>query len=111
MSEYSSGLTFGKACNMYKEAIKHALKYEEYAGSDEYGNPVLIPIDSQEARDIILRAYDETVYQALQALASCRAMETLYKRKTGSDFDFREYMEEMGRETQRFHDYVYEKHE
>jgi len=111
MGKYGAGLTFGKVCNMEKETIKHALKYEEYVGNDEYGNPVLIPITSQEAREIILGAYDEAVYQALQALASCRAMETLYKQKTGADFDFWEYTEEMEKEVQRFNDYVYEKHE
>lgn len=47
MGKYGNGITFGKACNMEKEEIRHALKNEGYACDDEFGNPVYVPITKE----------------------------------------------------------------
>lgn len=58
----------------------------------------------------MLLTYDEIVYQALQMATSGRALERLFKDKTGkhtTDF-FPDYLRLMAEKETKYNDYVYE---
>lgn len=101
-------MTFADKCNNYKDEIKHALNNEVIAGYDDKGSPVYEKTDKKETSETILRIFDEVVYQALDALASGRALERLYKEKTGEDPSLKDYMRLEKEEKQKYNDYIYE---
>ena len=103
MSKYGSGLTFGQVCNLEKAEIKQALagKVIDYYDDDE--NPVYRDGTKEETDRVILQAYDEAVFQGLQAMASNR----VYARLAES-VDLDKYFELRGEEALKYNDYVYE---
>lgn len=76
MGEYGPGMTFQKQCNLEKKKIKAALEGFELDidTDDKY------PISKERAGRLILDAYDEAVYQAIQAMQAGRAMEAMLKK-------------------------------
>ena len=111
MSKYGSGLTFGQVCNLEKAEIKQALagKVIDYYDDDE--NPVYRDGTKEETDRVILEAYDEAVFQGLQAMASGRALERLLNESVSKRKRHqiqRDYMGYAAEELTRFNDYVYE---
>lgn len=109
MSKYGSGLTFGQVCNREKEEIKQAL-----AGNvlhyHEDGIPIWRDGMKEETDRVILEAYDEVVYQALEAMTAGRTMERLFLEVTGKPmaYYFETYARIRAEEAEKYHDYEYE---
>ena len=109
MISYAPGQTFGKACDIEKERIKHALKAELVCGENESGF-VYAKAPWPDCKKFILTAYDEVVYQAKMAMDTARALERLATMKYGFSVrkDFADYLATIEEERQKFNDYHYE---
>lgn len=85
MSKYGSGLTFNQVCQYEREAIIQAIDNKKVINETEegfeYGE-----CSKEEAKEIILDAYDEACYQAKQAFAFNRAEEAFLKQKMGEEW-------------------------
>ena len=106
MAEYGPGLTLGQRFNYDKERIKHALAGELLCGEDENGFVYELST-KEECEAYILSAFDEAVFQCLQANDSGRAMERIM-RNHGLAINMPEYMREVEKAHREFNDYVYE---
>lgn len=97
---YSSRAGFKAACQMDREGIEKALKGQMFTGEDAAGNPKWGEIDPRvtSAKEIILGAYDEAVFQAEAAMRSAEALETVAEKY---GFSIKEHMAEIMRETLR----------
>lgn len=98
--KYASGISFKAAHQMDREGIEKALKGQMFTGEDAAGNPVWGEIDSKitSAKEIILGAYDEAVFQAAAAMRSAEALETVAEKY---GFSVKDHMAEIMRETLR----------
>ncbi len=86
-------MTYDKKCVMMKEHIKHAFNNQLFDYEDEDGNPIYRPCTKKEAEEYILSAFDDAVYQALNAMHSGRALEYILKQHGHGDVNIREYQE------------------
>lgn len=77
MARYGSGLSFKEASALDREQILHALKGEMIGGQGKEEGVYYVPIDKKvtSAKEIILAAYDEAVFQAKSAMRSANALE------------------------------------
>lgn len=107
MSEYASGLTFGKCCNLDKDRIKHALKGELFCGEDENGF-LYEKASKEDCERYILQAYDNAVFHAKQAMDSGRVLDRMLRDIVGDKLDMSKYIAYMGEETLKFNDYEFE---
>ena len=78
MGAYGSGISFAKACQYDKERIKRALQGELMCGEDENGF-LYAKASKEECDAYILSAYDNAVYEGLEAMRSGRAFERIGK--------------------------------
>lgn len=110
MSKYGSGLTFGQVCNQEKEEIKQALAGKVIDYYDFNENPFYRDGVKEETDRVILEAYDEAVYQALEAMTAGRTMERLFLEVTGKPmaYYFETYAKIRAEEAEKYHDYEYE---
>jgi len=76
MGMYGSGISFAEACNFDKMRIKAALEGFEL----DIDTGEKYPIGDEQAREIILNAYDEAVYQGLTAMRSGKALESIAEK-------------------------------
>lgn len=108
MSEYGPGMTIGKAAELDKERVRHALMGELACGEDDCGF-VYESASREECERYVLEVIDNWVYQAKQLADSGRAMERVAKSHGFSVMNhFREYIDEMGKASREFDDYIYE---
>lgn len=75
MGEYGPGMTFQQQCNFEKKKIKAALEGFEL----DIDTGERIPVSKERANRLILDAYDEAVYQGIQAMQAGRVMESILK--------------------------------
>lgn len=104
MGKYGSGVSFCEACQNDKESIKHALKLEDW---DCDTGRIVQGISMREAEDIILSAYDQAVYMALQFWASEKAIVELTGFEVKNNDELMAYME-AHQKALRETDYVFE---
>lgn len=109
MGEYGPGLTSGQTFMLDKERIKRALMGELVCGENDNGFEYA-PAPQEECRKFILQAYDNAVYQCIQAHSSGRAMERLIRKETKlSDVEIlQKFVPLMQEETLKYNDYEYE---
>lgn len=93
MSKYGSGVSFDSVCKYEKEAILKALEGQKVVDETEDGF-VYGECDKEEAKQIILDAFEEVCYQAKQAFAFGRAQENFLKEKMGEKW-YAEYSAEF----------------
>ncbi len=110
MSKYGSGLTFGKVCNRGKAEIVMALAGKVFDGYDDEGAAIWRKGTKEQTNRVILEAYDEAVYQALEAMTAGRTMERLFLEVTGKPmaYYFETYAKIRAEEADKYHDYEYE---
>lgn len=84
-------MTYDKECVFMKEKIKHAFNNQLFEYEDDDGNMIYRPCTKQEAEEYILSAFDNVVYQALNAMHSGRALEHILKQHGHGDVSLREY--------------------
>jgi len=93
MSEYGSGMTFKRACELDRERIIHALKGELVCDETDTGF-VYADAPKEECDEFILSAFDNVVYHAEQAFHSGRALEKMLKDNDVS-YDLKDYMKAL----------------
>ncbi len=98
-------MTFGTQCMQYKDEIKHALNNEVIGWYNDDGDPIYVKAEKKETTEVILNIFDEIVHQGLSDLTSGRALDRLYKEKTGQEPDLHEYMKILQEEALKFDDY------
>lgn len=110
MGKYGS-ISFEQACNYDKEEIKAAFDGMIRTGGTERGFTYeKADIPQEELIKMVLSAYDEVVYHAIEAMKSARVLERLYKDKTGEEPDFKSYLNAVWIEDNiDKHEYKYEK--
>ncbi len=113
MSEYGSGISFSTARMYDKERIKHAFMGELMCGEDENGF-IYAPASKEECEQYILSAYDNAVYDAIQAMAGEKVMKRFAEENgvplSSGGFinkNFPRYSHLMHEELQKY-DYIYE---
>lgn len=108
MSEYGPGMTIGRAAELDKERVRHALMGELICGEDDRGF-VYEPASREECERYILGVVDHWVYQAKQLADSGRAMERVMEAHGFSVANhMREYIDAMADASSEYDDYVYE---
>ena len=108
MGKYGSGISFGRACSMEKEEIRQALSGRILARVTEDGTPEYVPGSKEECDKVVLHAYDEAVFQAMQSMASGRALEEMYFAHTGEMPSMLEYTSIVMEERTKDTDYTFE---
>ena len=105
MGKYGSGLTFGQICKLERQEIEQALNHKVLVGEDSNGSRIYEPAEKSETDKVVLDASDEVVYQAMQALASGRALERLFREQCKTEPDLKRYMELVAEENTKYQDY------
>lgn len=108
MGKYGPGVSFGTVCSMEKEEIRQALNGKVLARRTEDGTLEYVPGSKKECDKVIIDAYDEVVFQAMQAMASGRAIEKMYFNHTGEMPSMLEYMNLVMEEKKKDTDYAFE---
>lgn len=93
MAKYGGAISFAQACNHDKEEIKMAFEGMIRVGENEKGFTYeKADIPDTELEKLVLSAYDNVVYQALEAMKAARVLERLYRDKIGEEPDFASYL-------------------
>lgn len=110
MSKYGSTVSFEQACNYDKEEIKAAFEGMIRTGETERGFTYeKADIPQEELIKLVLSAYDEVVYQALEAQKMVRVYDRIYRDKTGEEIDMRDFLNAVWLEDNiAKHEYKYE---
>ena len=100
--------TIGRAAELDKERVRHALKGELMCGEDERGF-VYEPATAEECGRFVLDVLDFWVHQAKQLADSGRAMERVAEANGFFIANhFREYVDAMAEASREYDDYLYE---
>lgn len=91
MDTNGSGIQFEEACNIDKAKIKAALNRKIWTGERYSGQRTGYErLTKKEADEIVLRAYDEAVLTAVNAMHCARALEKILSDR-GWKYDAKEY--------------------
>lgn len=108
MAEYGNGVSFAQMCNYEKEKLKQALKGRVRIGEDEDGF-TYAPADKEACDKVVLAAFDNIVYYAIEAMSSAHALEACLNRHgIKPEKEMHNFIHDIQKAGDLFKDYEYE---
>lgn len=106
MGKYGNGISFVGMCSKEKEAIKAALAGKIRIGEDENGFTYM-PGTKEQCDKVVIDAFDNMVYNAIQAMAGCNALEKCIERNK-VDLTVEQYIRDVMEAGKAFASYEYD---